>query len=365
MDKIIKKILKKIENNGYEAYLVGGFVRDTLLGKITYDVDICTNARPKEIVNIFPKHNSSNNYGGVNIKFKKYNIDITTYRKELCYENRKPTEIEYIDNLIEDLKRRDFTINSVCMDADMNIIDLMGGVDDINNHLIKMIGDSDKKLKEDPLRMLRAIRFSCINNFKIDDTLYKAIKDNAPLVKSLSKMRIKAELNKILLSENYMKGLDLLKDTGILKCLNISYEEVIYVSDIHGMWAQLSFNDNYEFTKQEKENITKIKEIVNIGYINKFILYEYGLYLCQVAGEIIGIPKNKLNTMFNNLPITNREELDITGSELLDILNIEPSKKLSYVFDKLISLVLEGKLKNNKDKIKLYVINNKEELLNE
>ena len=109
MDKIIKNILKKIENEGYEAYIVGGFVRDLLLGKPSYDVDICTNALPMNLKQIFGLTQNSNGYGGFNLKIKKYNIDITTYRKEKKYNNRRPVEVEYINNLFEDIKIYFFT----------------------------------------------------------------------------------------------------------------------------------------------------------------------------------------------------------------------------------------------------------------
>ena len=110
MEKNIKKILNTLEENGYQAYLVGGFVRDYLLGITSHDADIATNALPKDIHNIF--NSSKSNYGSVNIKFDNYNIDITTFRKDLNYVNRRPSNVIYIDNLEEDLKRRDFTINA-------------------------------------------------------------------------------------------------------------------------------------------------------------------------------------------------------------------------------------------------------------
>jgi len=122
MDKIIKNVLKKIEDAGFEAYLVGGFVRDYLLGIKSLDVDICTNALPKDLHQMFPSNSNSNTYGGFNLKIKNYNIDITTYRKELKYDKRKPTEIVYIDKLEDDIVRRDFTINSVCMNKEEKII---------------------------------------------------------------------------------------------------------------------------------------------------------------------------------------------------------------------------------------------------
>lgn len=364
MDKIIKNVLKKIENNGYEAYIVGGYVRDALLGNISHDIDICTNALPKDLYSIFNETHSSNSYGGFNIKIKKYNIDITTYRKELKYVDRKPVEVEYIDNLLEDVKRRDFTINAICMNYNTKIIDLVNGIEDINNHLIRMIGDPDEKLVEDPLRILRAIRFATVLNFELEETLYNSIKKNYKLVNTLSNTRIKSELNRILLSTNYMKGLSLLKDFKILDLLNISYNDINYINDINGMWAQLNGNHEFAFTKQEKENIIKIRDVLSIGYLNNEILYKYGPYISQIAGNILNIPKNVINDMFNKLPLTNKSELEISSKELLELLNID-NKSISKIIEHLINKMINGNLKNNKKEIKKYLLIHKEELENE
>ena len=175
MEKNIKKILETLENEGYQAYLVGGYVRDYLLGVTSFDVDIATDALPKDIHRIF--NSSKNNYGSVNIKVDKLNVDITTFRKDLNYVNRRPSKVVYINNLKEDLERRDFTINAICMNKNGKIIDLLNGCKDLDRRTIKMIGSIDVKLKEDPLRIMRAIRFACILDFKIEDELYEKIKE--------------------------------------------------------------------------------------------------------------------------------------------------------------------------------------------
>ena len=195
MEKNIKKILETLENEGYQAYLVGGYVRDYLLGVTSFDVDIATDALPKDIHRIF--NSSKNNYGSVNIKVDKLNVDITTFRKDLNYVNRRPSKVVYINNLKEDLERRDFTINAICMNKNGKIIDLLNGCKDLDSRTIKMIGSIDVKLKEDPLRIMRAIRFACILDFKIEDELYEKIKEYSYLVGDLSKERIKNELDKI------------------------------------------------------------------------------------------------------------------------------------------------------------------------
>lgn len=361
MDKIIKSVLKKIEDNGFSAYIVGGYVRDYLLGIQSNDIDICTNALPKDLHKLFPNNTNSNNYGGFNLNYKKYNIDITTFRKELSYDKRKPTEIVYINSLEEDIQRRDFTINSICLSQDGKIIDLVNGVEDLNNRKIKMIGDVSKKLQEDPLRILRAIRFASILNFEIDETLSNEIQNNYELVRTLSKTRIKQELTKILLNKNYLNGLKLLKKFKILEILNIEFDEnMIYVNDICGMWAQLKIIENYAFTKQENINIINIRRIIEKGIIDNEILFTYDLYCSLVAGEILGINKKQVMRMSNNLPIKQEKDLQISNQEIIELLNIEPSKKIKEIKDELIINILNNKIKNRNSELRKYILNRKE-----
>ena len=360
MDKIITNILEKIENKGFEAYLVGGYVRDYLLGIKSFDVDICTSALPKDLHKIFPNNHNSNTYGGFNLKIKKYNIDITTFRKELKYEKRKPIEIIYIDSLEEDIKRRDFTINTICMDKNEKVIDFLNGIDDLNNRKIRMIDNIDVRLQEDPLRILRAIRFASILNFKIDDELDKKIKNNYKLVSKLSLERIKQELNKILLDKNFINGLYLLKEYKILDLLDITYNEIKYVNDICGMWAQLETNKNYAFTKQELFNIINIRHIVNGGFIDNKILYKYGLYISLVSAEILDIPVKKIHQMYNKLPIKSLNDLNITSEEIINILNINPSKKIKEIKNELVDKILDKKLNNETSELRKYLLQRKE-----
>ncbi len=358
MDKIIKKVLLKIEETNHQAYLVGGYVRDYLLGIKSLDVDICTDALPKELHQIFPNNTNCNNYGGFNLKIKNYNIDITTFRKEINYNKRKPTEIIYINNLEEDIKRRDFTINAICMDKNEKIIDLVNGIEDLNKRQIKMIGDVKHKITEDPLRILRAIRFASVLDFDLDKDLYNKIKEDYKLVETLSETRIKSELTKILLHKNFKKGLMLMKELKILEVLQIDYEDINYVNDICGMWAQLKTLKSYAFTKQEITNIINIREIINEGEINNKILYKHGLYNALVAGEILNINKKDINKMYNKLPLKNIKDLQISNEEILTILKLKPSKILKEIKNNLTDLILEGKLKNEHEKIIDYILKN-------
>lgn len=350
MEKNIKKILETIENEGYQAYLVGGFVRDYLLGTTSYDVDIATNALPKDIHNIF--NSSKSNYGSVNIKLDNLNIDVTTFRKDLNYINRHPNTVIYIDNLEEDLLRRDFTINAICMDKNGRIIDPLNGCEDLNNRLIRMIGDIDTKLKEDPLRIMRAIRFACVLDFDIEEKLYQKIKEYNYLVNKLSKERIKSEFEKILLCKNFNKALKIMKDTGIADILNIEYNEINYVDDPLGMWAQIKVS-NIPFTNIEKGNIIKIAEVLSLGKIDNIILYNYGLYICTIAGMVLNISPQKISNKYNKLPIKSRHDINIESKDIINLYG--PCKKVGEIYKELEKQILTKKLNNKKIEILKYL----------
>ena len=361
MNKIIKNLLNKIEKEGYEAYVVGGYVRDLLLGISSYDIDICTNATPKELMSIFPSA-SPKNLGGIDFKIKEYHIEITTYREEIKYKNRKPIEFNYINNLVLDLERRDFTINALCMNSKGEIIDLVGGIDDLSNLKIKMIGDEEVKIKDDPLRILRAIRLATILNFNLDKALYKEIKANKDLILLLSNTRIKEELDKILLSNNVKKGLNLMNDLGLLSILKISnWEEVVPVKNIEGMYAQIKINYDIPFTKEERNNITSIRRIINTDEIDKMTIYNYGLYLSTVAGEILGIDKKEINKINKELPIHDKKEINIKASDIVSALNIDYSKEISIILKDIENLIINGKIRNKTNDIKKYIIDHKSE----
>lgn len=359
MEQIIKKVLKKIENCGFEAYIVGGYVRDLFLNRKTFDIDICTNALPKELVKIFPS-GAINEYGGINLKYKKYNFDITTYRKENKYINRRPVEIEYVNNLFEDIKRRDFTINAICMDSKGYILDLVEGISAINQKNILMIGDLDAKLTEDPLRILRAIRFMTILNFNLDESLKNAIIKHKEQLSNLSPNRIKEELDKILINKNALYGVEQLKELGIFDVLGINANNITYVADKLGMWAQLDFSFNSAFTKEEKNNIINIRKILKNESIDIDILFNFGLYLTSVAGEILKINKGQIIKMYKLMPIHDKQEIVIMPGEIIEILEVKPSDKIGKIYNDITYEILHKRLKNNYQDIKKYILAKKE-----
>lgn len=357
MNKVAKEILEKLEDNGYPSYLVGGYVRDSILSRETSDIDICTSATPKEVKEIFA--GEVNEYGVFNFKVNELNIDISTFRKEENYEMRKPTSIFYIKDLESDLLRRDFTINAICMDKNEKIIDKFDGIKDLENKVIRMVGDMDKKLEEDPLRILRAIRFATVLDFSIDLSLQEKIKEKKDLLCTLSPYRIKEEISKIFLSSNYKVGLEYLRNFDLCNKIGISFTNVNYTSDLCGMWAQVEIDKDIPFTKSEKENIVNIQEILSLKVISRAVIYKYGLYLCLVAGEILGISGESIHEMQHTLPIYERKDLDISFPEICEVLETSPSKEVKEIEDELIQEVLYERVLNEKDKLKEYLRLNK------
>jgi len=354
MDKFIVNILKKIEKNGFEAYVVGGYVRNNLLGINSRDVDICTNALPKDIIKIFNlKKDTKDNYGSVNIITKKYNIDITTYRKEYNYVAHKP-EIEFISELDDDLSRRDFTINAILLDSNNVLIDKYNGIEDLNNKLLKCIGNTKEKLTSDPLRILRALRFSILYDLELDKEMLEFIKKNKSLIKKISYFRRKEELDKIFTSKNKIKVLKLLKDLKLLNVLEIEYDNVVYTEDINGIYAQIKFNKNYSFNKETKKIISNINEIVENGRIDNYTLYRYGLYINSIAGSILGLDYNEINKLYNKLPIKSKKDIKISYKSIVK-LNNNCYNNINDLFRNIEKNILEGKLKNKTSDIVRFI----------
>ena len=350
------ELLNKINEFNFKAYIVGGFSRDLYINKESTDVDICTNATPKEIKEIFKESKINNEqYGSVSLIYNNVRFEITTFRKEKKYENnRYPIKIKYIDNLVDDLLRRDFTINTLCIDSDGNYIDLLNARQDIDNKIIKCVGDANKKIKEDILRSLRAIRFATILNFKLDEKLKKAIKKNKKLIKKLSYYRKKEELEKIFSSQNCKYGIDLIKELELDKVLEINTEIVITTSSL-GIWAQLDVLDIYPFTKNEKEIINNIKLALQEDILNNNVLYKYGLYVCTLVGEIKNVDRVNIVKKYNSLPIFSVKDIDINANQICEILNKEKGPFIKEVYKDLESKILNNLLENDFDKIKDYL----------
>lgn len=216
----VNKILNMIEDAGFEAFIVGGSVRDLLIEKQPSDYDITTSATPDEISSIFKDFKTiyvGRKYGTVIIIQKEGAIEVTTYRTEGEYiDGRRPTEVSFSKNIYEDLSRRDFTINSMAYNKHMGIIDPFHGKADIQNKKIRTVGNPEARFKEDHLRILRAVRFSCQLGFDLEEDTYKACKTLSDSLKYISVERIRDELFKILILSKPSNGIRTMLELGIL-----------------------------------------------------------------------------------------------------------------------------------------------------
>lgn len=221
------EVLEKIKEAGFEAYIVGGCVRDLILEREVKDWDLTTNAKPEEIMSIFPDSFYENEFGTVGVKLenKERNVDVvevTTYRIESKYsDKRHPDGVKFAKTLEEDLGRRDFTMNALALKVESvgeyKIIDLFGGQKDIKNKIIRAAGDPNERFSEDALRMMRAVRFYAQLGFTIEEKTFEAIKKNAKYLGHIAQERIKDELVKIILSNHPSEGIEMLCDTGLLR----------------------------------------------------------------------------------------------------------------------------------------------------
>lgn len=352
------EILKKINEAGYEAYLVGGFVRDYLLGIKSNDIDICTNAKPRELVQIFshtkiPKED----YGAVTLYYQNVRYEITTFRKEVKYKDfRRPEKIIYVGSLQEDLVRRDFTINTLCMDQDQNVVDLFHGRADLDHKLIKTVGDSYNKFSEDALRILRAVRFAAKLHFSLDSEVVQGIKKTRHLLKNISYERKKEELDKIFTCSNNKYGIELLLSLELDKDLELPrLNEVVYTDSLVGIWAVLD-SSLYPFTSNEKKLISAIQEALKYDNLDPYQLYLNGLYVNSVAAAIKGISSIDVAEQYSLLVIHKRRDLAITTEDILKIFNQPAGPFLKEFYEKLECDVLRHKVANEYQALVKYCV---------
>jgi len=221
MPNQVQYIIDTLQHKGFRAFVVGGCVRDMILGITPKDWDITTNALPEQVMNVFRDHNvipTGIDHGTVTVMADGIGYEITTFRKEGKYsDNRHPDEVTFTDDLVEDLSRRDFTIGAMAFNFTEGLFDPFGGRMDLINNVIRCVGNANERFSEDALRMMRAVRFASRFGFIIDENTLDAIYKNADKIMVVSKERIMSELNQILLSNNVSYGFGLLEMSNILK----------------------------------------------------------------------------------------------------------------------------------------------------
>ncbi len=218
-------VIKTLQQKKFEAYVVGGCVRDILSGRAPYDWDVATSALPDDVLKMFEHTYKNNDFGTIGVIFKEEEeevvVEVTTFRTERTYTDaRRPDGVEYCLTIEEDLKRRDFTINSIALDpVEYRIVDPLNGMQDLKDGIIRAVLDVNERFKEDLLRMLRAVRIATTTGFELTEDVKKAIQENAGRITHISAERIRDEFTKIILSKQPMRGILLLNGTGLLQAI--------------------------------------------------------------------------------------------------------------------------------------------------
>lgn len=413
--KYIRDIIKEIENHGYEVFVVGGACRDYLMGKIPKDYDIATSAKPHETKEIFKGYNIldyGEKHGTISVFVSKKEVQITTFRLDKEYmDNRHPKEVEFIGDLKEDLKRRDFTMNAIAYNK--FFIDYFSGAEDIKEKTIRCVGDPDLRFKEDALRIMRALRFSCNLNFKIDKATELGIFKNYKLLNNISKDRVKDEIKKMITKGDFFlvtyKYFDLFKylfsfvenedqinlknnalvysqkilglKTDLITRISIFLILFIYPQELTSERIESLRNDltKLSFSKIEIKTIVDLVYNFNLDISNNEIglkksLNLHGFQLIKNILEIklfLALDKSDkalyTNILKHVLKIKRKnicykvEDLAINGNDLkkIGITN----KNIKIANDLILEKIITNKLKNKRRSIIEYLEKNKDSIL--
>ncbi|MEH7109316.1 CCA tRNA nucleotidyltransferase [Bacillus sp. JJ1764] len=384
-------VLEKLVEAGFEAYFVGGSVRDYLLNKQISDVDIATSATPEEVKRIFRKTvDVGIEHGTVLVLHNQRSYEITTFRTEGEYVDfRRPKEVAFIRNLQEDLQRRDFTMNAMAMDRFGTIFDPYKGQDAIKAQLIKTVGPSQDRFHEDALRMMRAVRFASQLSFRIDEETLEALSKFNYLLDKIAVERKRTEFEKLLIGQNRRQALKILLDSSLYKYLPglqnqkhligsmISYKsETLNLSE---MWVLLLHclkvpeNQIDTFLREWRLSIKEVKEISHIFRFFTLRLQKkwtvYDLYLAggntimsveRLYSVILGSENhNSIDfwlKRYQELPIKERSELKVTGNDLLTWFNRKGGPWVKETLEKVETGILEGNVLNDYQRIKEWLM---------
>lgn len=375
-------VLNKIKKAGFEAYFVGGSVRDAILGLEVNDVDIATSAYPEEIKHIFPKTvDVGIEHGTVMVLHGGESYEVTTFRTESTYQDyRRPDSVTFVRSLEEDLKRRDFTINAFAVDESGEIHDYFNGKEDLNNRLIRAVGVADERFNEDALRMMRGVRFASQLDFSIEEETKQAMKRHAPLLEHVAVERIQVEWIKLLLGKARKQGLASFLETDLYRyCpdLNEHKEALVRLSELDGLftyevqaWTLLLHfieeADSKAFLRKWKTSNKIIQEVqILIETIEKRLdgepverltVYRIGKERALEVEHLLELLGQKANPeqvekIASDLPMQSKAELDVTGHDLMQSAEKKPGKWMGEAMAAAEEAVVLSQVENEKEQI--------------
>ena len=379
-------VLERINQAGFEVYFVGGCVRDTLLQRPLHDVDLATSAYPQEIKQIFPQTiDTGIEHGTVTVIYQKKAYEITTFRTESGYQDyRRPDKVEFVRSLKEDLKRRDFTINALAMNAQGEIIDLFAGMADLQQRQIRAVGVAADRFHEDALRMLRAVRFQAQLNFTIEKQTLAGIKTNAALLSHIATERIREEFIKLMEGCNRQAGLISLYQTQLYRfCPGLAtydFPKILQfaagqITDEATVWSFLAYLGQLKraqvrpFLRQWKVANNNIKlaqaaiELLKNYQESNWQLYIAGQAATAIAAQVLRLTcqqelAEQLIEQYQDLPLKSPQQLAINGQQIMQVLNLSPGPQIGQYLKQIQQAIVAGQLVNDYPTIVNYLKNN-------
>ena len=379
-------VLERINQAGFEVYFVGGCVRDMLLQRPLHDVDLATSAYPQEIKQIFPQTiDTGIEHGTVTVIYQKKAYEITTFRTESGYQDyRRPDKVEFVRSLKEDLKRRDFTINALAMNAQGEIIDLFAGMADLQQRQIRAVGVAADRFHEDALRMLRAVRFQAQLNFTIEKQTLAGIKTNAALLSHIATERIREEFIKLMEGCNRQAGLISLYQTQLYRfCPGLAtydFPKILQfaagqIADEATVWSFLAYLGQLKraqvrpFLRQWKVANNNIKlvqaaiELLDNYQGSNWQLYIAGQAATATAAQVLRLTRQQelaeqLIEQYQDLPLKSPHQLAINGQQIMQVLNLSPGPQIGQYLKQIQQAIVAGQLVNDYQTIVNYLKNN-------
>lgn len=380
-------VINQLTQAGYEAYFVGGCVRDAILGLPIHDVDIATSAFPAEIKEVFEKTiDVGIEHGTVLVLSGDESYEITTFRTESTYQDyRRPDHVDFVRNLEEDLKRRDFTINALALAHDGSVIDLFDGLNDLKNRCLRAVGQAQDRFQEDALRMMRGLRFISQLDFQLEAKTKEAICNHAELLTKISVERICIEFEKLLVGKNRSQALALFIETNCFKyCPQLTrYEKQLsnfaqvanhQLHDVTVAWAAILTYFNMPMQqvrpflkawKTSNQLIIEVQLLLQMLIIRKQRIFN-AIDLYQLNEDIIpklselcafyqlSEPTNLLLQRYQALPIHQLKDLAINGHDLMTYFNRRGGSWLKQLLSLCESAVLMNEIKNEYQELLSY-----------
>lgn len=382
-------ILTKIKEAGYEAYFVGGSVRDVLLERPIHDVDIATSSYPEETKAIFNRTvDVGIEHGTVLVLENGGEYEITTFRTEDVYvDYRRPSQVSFVRSLEEDLKRRDFTVNALALDENGQVIDKFRGLIDLEQKRLRAVGKAEERFEEDALRIMRGFRFAASLDFDIEAATFEAMRSHSPLLEKISVERSFTEFDKLLMAPHWRKGISamiacqaydylpgLKQQEAGLNHLIVSLKDNFTFSDHHQAWAyvmiSLAIEDPKSFLKAWKTSndfqryVTKLIALYRIRQersFEKLDIYQYGKEMASLVeglrkAQSLSVDMDHIEALDQALAIHNKYDIVLNGSHLIKDFGMKPGPQLGLMLEKVELAIVEGRLDNDFTTIEAFVI---------